>query len=130
MAQEAAGVQVTAWPKGQDRSSGISFLTNAWVHDENRDRVFFNGVPYLPSQTPAGLKELRAKELSELRVGYLTVMLVYGFNMSGTIKTSSSFVTDTTKLTLQIQSKETVFKMHQYERHSNLPKLYRGSPEH
>jgi hypothetical protein len=61
------GLQITAWPAGQE-SAAIDFLANSWVHDAAGERVFFQGMPLLPSQTPEGLKELRAKELSDIRV--------------------------------------------------------------
>ncbi|KAM7254609.1 hypothetical protein ACFE04_003989 [Oxalis oulophora] len=48
----------------------VHFPCNSWVQswkDHPTDRIFFSNKPYLPSQTPAGLKSLREKELSNLR---------------------------------------------------------------
>lgn len=48
----------------------VHFACNSWVQstkDLPTKRVFFINKPYLPSETPAGLKELREKELSDLR---------------------------------------------------------------
>ncbi|KAL4195765.1 hypothetical protein AMTRI_Chr04g242710 [Amborella trichopoda] len=48
----------------------IQFSCNSWVQS-NKDypekRVFFTNKPYLPTDTPAGLKDLREKELKDLR---------------------------------------------------------------
>ncbi|XP_077236378.1 linoleate 13S-lipoxygenase 3-1, chloroplastic-like [Tasmannia lanceolata] len=48
----------------------VHFACNSWVQttkDHPGKRIFFSNKPYLPSETPAGLKELREKELKELR---------------------------------------------------------------
>ncbi|XP_021772005.1 linoleate 13S-lipoxygenase 2-1, chloroplastic-like [Chenopodium quinoa] len=48
----------------------VQFNCNTWVHakfDNPEKRVFFTNKSYLPSQTPAGLKKLREKELKSLR---------------------------------------------------------------
>ncbi|XP_042384066.1 putative lipoxygenase 5 [Zingiber officinale] len=48
----------------------IHFPCNSWVQPSRlhpTKRIFFSNKPYLPSQTPAGLKELRQQELKELR---------------------------------------------------------------
>ncbi|ONK66147.1 uncharacterized protein A4U43_C06F4620 [Asparagus officinalis] len=48
----------------------VHFTCNSWVQPSrlNPDkRVFFCNKPYLPSETPPGLKELRKRELKELR---------------------------------------------------------------
>ncbi|XP_077230306.1 linoleate 13S-lipoxygenase 3-1, chloroplastic-like [Tasmannia lanceolata] len=48
----------------------VHFACNSWVQstkDDTGKRIFFSNKPYLPSETPAGLKELREKELEELR---------------------------------------------------------------
>ncbi|WOL02641.1 putative lipoxygenase 6 [Canna indica] len=48
----------------------IHFSCNSWVQstkDLPGKRIFFSNKPYLPSETPAGLKELRQKDLNELR---------------------------------------------------------------
>ncbi|KAF5181650.1 Lipoxygenase 3 protein [Thalictrum thalictroides] len=48
----------------------VHFYCNSWVQstkDHPAKRVFFSNMPYLPSETPAGLKELRQKELKDLR---------------------------------------------------------------
>ncbi|KAK1436906.1 hypothetical protein QVD17_02690 [Tagetes erecta] len=48
----------------------VHFPCNSWVQSTNdhpNPRIFFSNQPYLPDQTPAGLKLLREKELSELR---------------------------------------------------------------
>ena len=46
------------------------FTCNSWVQPTRvrRDRrVFFSNRPYLPSETPPGLRELRLRELADLR---------------------------------------------------------------
>lgn len=48
----------------------VYFPCNSWVHSKNENpekRIFFSNKPYLPSQTPEGLKQLRQKELENLR---------------------------------------------------------------
>ncbi|KAK9081615.1 hypothetical protein Syun_031398 [Stephania yunnanensis] len=48
----------------------VHFACKSWVQsrkDHRRKRVFFSNMPYLPSETPPGLKSLREKELLELR---------------------------------------------------------------
>eukprot|EP00262_Sarcandra_glabra_P002534 TRINITY_DN12927_c0_g1_i1.p1 TRINITY_DN12927_c0_g1~~TRINITY_DN12927_c0_g1_i1.p1 ORF type:complete len:911 (+),score=107.01 TRINITY_DN12927_c0_g1_i1:281-3013(+) len=48
----------------------VHFVCNSWVQsskDHPGKRIFFSNKPYLPSDTPAGLKALREKELRELR---------------------------------------------------------------
>ncbi|KAG9458456.1 hypothetical protein H6P81_002964 [Aristolochia fimbriata] len=48
----------------------VHFTCNSWVQsskDLPGKRVFFTNKPFLPSETPAGLKELREKELKDLR---------------------------------------------------------------
>ncbi|KAL5698365.1 linoleate 13S-lipoxygenase [Ranunculus cassubicifolius] len=48
----------------------VHFSCNSWVQstkDQPGKRVFFSNMPYLPSETPEGLKELRVKELKDLR---------------------------------------------------------------
>lgn len=48
----------------------VFFSCNSWVQpnkDGLENRVFFSDKPYLPSQTPPGLKDLRLKELQDLR---------------------------------------------------------------
>eukprot|EP01018_Ginkgo_biloba_P004876 Gb_16198 [translate_table: standard] len=48
----------------------VYFPCNSWVHskkDNPEKRIFFSNKPYLPSQTPDGLKKLRQKELEDLR---------------------------------------------------------------
>ncbi|CAL9179629.1 unnamed protein product [Musa hybrid cultivar] len=48
----------------------VHFPCNSWVQstkDLPTKRIFFSNKPYLPSETPAGLKELRKKELNEQR---------------------------------------------------------------
>ncbi|KAK1375898.1 Lipoxygenase [Heracleum sosnowskyi] len=48
----------------------VHFPCNSWVQS-NKDlpgkRIFFSNQPYLPSETPAGLRALRQKELRDLR---------------------------------------------------------------
>ncbi|KAJ0007199.1 hypothetical protein Pint_29161 [Pistacia integerrima] len=48
----------------------VHFLCNSWVQS-NKDhpgkRIFFTNQPYLPSETPEGLRVLREKELKDLR---------------------------------------------------------------
>ncbi|KAJ3695564.1 hypothetical protein LUZ60_000941 [Juncus effusus] len=48
----------------------LHFSCNSWVQPERiqkNKRIFFSNKPYLPSDTPSGLKELREKSLIELR---------------------------------------------------------------
>ncbi|XP_039144539.1 probable lipoxygenase 6 [Dioscorea cayenensis subsp. rotundata] len=48
----------------------VHFPCNSWVQstkDHSTKRIFFSNQPYLPSETPEGLKELREKELKEIR---------------------------------------------------------------
>ncbi|KAJ0929280.1 putative linoleate 13S-lipoxygenase [Helianthus annuus] len=48
----------------------VYFPCNSWVqsiNDHPNPRIFFSNQPYLPDQTPAGLKLLREKELTYLR---------------------------------------------------------------
>lgn len=53
-------------------SGPAHFTCNSWVQPTRvsggvTPRVFFTNKPYLPSKTPAGLRELRRRELKELR---------------------------------------------------------------
>ncbi|KAK3030941.1 hypothetical protein RJ639_036679 [Escallonia herrerae] len=48
----------------------VHFPCNSWVQskkDHPEKRIFFSNQPYLPSETPAGLKALREEELKDLR---------------------------------------------------------------
>ncbi|XP_062216586.1 probable lipoxygenase 6 [Phragmites australis] len=48
----------------------VHFACNSWVQSTRElptKRVFFSNKPYLPSETPPGLRELREKELMDLR---------------------------------------------------------------
>uniref|UniRef100_A0A0D9VQ87 Lipoxygenase n=1 Tax=Leersia perrieri TaxID=77586 RepID=A0A0D9VQ87_9ORYZ len=48
----------------------VHFACNSWVQSTRElptKRVFFSNKPYLPSDTPPGLRELREKELKDLR---------------------------------------------------------------
>ncbi|KAL1551765.1 linoleate 13S-lipoxygenase [Salvia divinorum] len=48
----------------------VHFPCNSWVQprkDHPAKRIFFTNKPYLPHETPEGLKALREKELRELR---------------------------------------------------------------
>ncbi|ONL94218.1 lipoxygenase9 [Zea mays] len=48
----------------------VHFACNSWVQSTRElpgKRVFFSNKPYLPSETPPGLRELRDKELKDLR---------------------------------------------------------------
>ncbi|KAL2933123.1 Linoleate 13S-lipoxygenase 3-1 chloroplastic [Bienertia sinuspersici] len=48
----------------------VHFPCNSWVQsykDLQAKRIFFHNKPYLPDETPAGLRELRENELKELR---------------------------------------------------------------
>ncbi|XP_010273845.1 PREDICTED: linoleate 13S-lipoxygenase 3-1, chloroplastic-like [Nelumbo nucifera] len=48
----------------------VHFACNSWVQSKKDHpglRIFFSNKPYLPSETPVGLKELREKELRGLR---------------------------------------------------------------
>ncbi|GAV89574.1 Lipoxygenase domain-containing protein/PLAT domain-containing protein [Cephalotus follicularis] len=47
----------------------VHFACNSWVQsqkDHRGKRIFFSNKPYLPSETPAGLRALREKELKDL----------------------------------------------------------------
>jgi len=46
----------------------VSVSAHAWVNKQNSPRVFFEGTGLLPSQTPAGLKDLRQQELDVIKV--------------------------------------------------------------
>ncbi|XP_062154340.1 linoleate 13S-lipoxygenase 3-1, chloroplastic-like [Alnus glutinosa] len=48
----------------------VHFFCNSWVQsrkDHPGKRILFSNKPYLPSETPAGLRSLREKELREIR---------------------------------------------------------------
>lgn len=48
----------------------VHFSCNSWVQsrkDHPGKRIFFSNQPYLPGETPSGLKALREKELRDLR---------------------------------------------------------------
>ncbi|PRQ28947.1 putative linoleate 13S-lipoxygenase [Rosa chinensis] len=48
----------------------VHFACNSWVQSEHANpakRIFFSTKAYLPSETPAGIKELREMELIQLR---------------------------------------------------------------
>lgn len=48
----------------------VHFPCNSWVQstkDHPKPRIFFSNQPYLPDETPLGLKSLREKELKDLR---------------------------------------------------------------
>ncbi|XP_055825594.1 linoleate 13S-lipoxygenase 3-1, chloroplastic [Solanum dulcamara] len=48
----------------------VHFPCNSWVQpkkDHPGKRIFFSNQPYLPNETPAGLKSLRERELRDLR---------------------------------------------------------------
>ncbi|KAK6796049.1 hypothetical protein RDI58_009504 [Solanum bulbocastanum] len=48
----------------------VHFPCNSWVQpkkDHPGKRIFFSNQPYLPDETPAGLKSLRERELRDLR---------------------------------------------------------------
>nr|GMD33718.1 linoleate 13S-lipoxygenase 3-1, chloroplastic-like [Ipomoea batatas] len=48
----------------------VHFPCNSWVQSKKNhpdSRIFFSNQPYLPNETPAGLKALREKELRDLR---------------------------------------------------------------
>ena len=46
----------------------VTISAYAWVNTVNSPRVFFTGKALLPSETPAGLKTLRDKELNIIKV--------------------------------------------------------------
>uniref|UniRef100_A0A0D6QX05 Lipoxygenase n=1 Tax=Araucaria cunninghamii TaxID=56994 RepID=A0A0D6QX05_ARACU len=51
-------------------SGPVVFSCNSWVHstkDNPEKRIFFSNKPYVPSQTPPGLRDLREEELQHLR---------------------------------------------------------------
>jgi len=48
-------------------SGPAHFTCNSWVQPDRAPRVFFTNRPYLPDETPPGLRELRRQELSDLR---------------------------------------------------------------
>ncbi|XP_020577225.1 putative lipoxygenase 5 isoform X2 [Phalaenopsis equestris] len=48
----------------------VHFTCDSWVQsikDQPSKRIFFTNKPYLPSETPTGLRELRERELREVR---------------------------------------------------------------
>ncbi|CAH9122721.1 unnamed protein product [Cuscuta epithymum] len=48
----------------------VHFPCNSWVQSKKnhpKSRIFFSNQPYLPNETPVGLKALREKELRDLR---------------------------------------------------------------
>ncbi|KAK2992973.1 hypothetical protein RJ640_008409 [Escallonia rubra] len=48
----------------------VHFPCNSWVQskkDHPEKRIFFSNQPYLPNETPAGLKALREEELKDLK---------------------------------------------------------------
>ncbi|KAJ0232040.1 Lipoxygenase 4 [Hirschfeldia incana] len=48
----------------------VQFPCNSWVQSQNdhpAKRIFFTNQPYLPSETPSGLRTLREQELANLR---------------------------------------------------------------
>ncbi|KAG0450833.1 hypothetical protein HPP92_026728 [Vanilla planifolia] len=48
----------------------VHFTCHSWVHsfkDKPNKRIFFSNKPYLPSETPPGLREPRESELKEMR---------------------------------------------------------------
>ncbi|KAJ6823215.1 putative lipoxygenase 6 [Iris pallida] len=63
---ESIVIEGEGFPSGHK----IHFPCNSWVQstkDLPTKRVFFSNKPYLPSETPPGIKVLREKELEELR---------------------------------------------------------------
>jgi lipoxygenase len=51
-------------------SGPVYFPCNSWVQskkDHPAKRIFFSNMPYLPNETPPGLKALREEELRDLR---------------------------------------------------------------
>ncbi|KFK41163.1 hypothetical protein AALP_AA2G093900 [Arabis alpina] len=53
-----------------DSGDTILFPGNTWIHsreDNPQSRIIFRSQPCLPSQTPAGIKELREKDLVSVR---------------------------------------------------------------
>ncbi|KAG5523576.1 hypothetical protein RHGRI_035398 [Rhododendron griersonianum] len=51
-------------------SGPVHFPCNSWVQsskDHPAKRIFFSNQPYLPSETPSGLRALREQELKDLR---------------------------------------------------------------
>ncbi|KAG7025897.1 Linoleate 13S-lipoxygenase 3-1, chloroplastic, partial [Cucurbita argyrosperma subsp. argyrosperma] len=54
----------------QFASDPIHFPCNSWIQsrkDHPAKRIFFSNKPYLPGETPAGIKALREKELKDIR---------------------------------------------------------------
>ncbi|XP_038898250.1 linoleate 13S-lipoxygenase 3-1, chloroplastic-like [Benincasa hispida] len=54
----------------QFASDPIHFPCNSWVQsrkDHPAKRIFFSNKPYLPDETPAGIKKLREHELKDIR---------------------------------------------------------------
>nr|WEL36417.1 lipoxygenase [Cymbidium ensifolium] len=48
----------------------VHFTCDSWVQsikDQHNKRIFFTNKPYLPDETPPGLRELRERELKEMR---------------------------------------------------------------
>lgn len=52
--------------EGFSIEGAVDIACKSWVQPD-KDRIFFSSKVYLPSQTPAGLRELRKEELKELR---------------------------------------------------------------
>uniref|UniRef100_A0A1J3JMU6 Lipoxygenase n=1 Tax=Noccaea caerulescens TaxID=107243 RepID=A0A1J3JMU6_NOCCA len=54
----------------RDGNDTILFPGDTWIHSRNdnpESRIIFRNQPFLPSQTPAGIKELREKDLKSVR---------------------------------------------------------------
>ncbi|KAK9120026.1 hypothetical protein Scep_018119 [Stephania cephalantha] len=52
------------------REGPIFFPANSWIHSQNdnrESRIIFRNKAYLPSQTPAGIKDLRREDLLSIR---------------------------------------------------------------
>jgi hypothetical protein len=60
-------IVVEGFPSGPAHFACHSWVQPTRVTGSCDPRVFFSNKPYLPSRTPAGLRELRRQELEELR---------------------------------------------------------------
>ena len=60
-------IVVEGFPCGPTHFACHSWVQPTRVSGANNPRVFFSNRPYLPSKTPPGLRELRRRELKELR---------------------------------------------------------------
>ncbi|KAK1683493.1 hypothetical protein QYE76_044341 [Lolium multiflorum] len=60
-------IVVEGFPSGPAHFACRSWVQPTRVAGANNPRVFFSNTPYLPAKTPPGLRELRRRELKDLR---------------------------------------------------------------